>query len=221
MAEHTITFSTFLKLLELPDGGKKSALRGFLRAGGYRYWRPLQELARPVAKKELSLSELQEQVAIMAKGHQRKYNEAALTSLLKWVSRRTIVVHKSPDKQLKEFGTAGLKIKLDPELTFSMGGIEYLMHVWATNSPPLSEETLSMGLYFFRSCFTKLYPNHQYLIFDTVKNNVFTELAILDSAKEMLAAQRNKLDKIWTELNTSDDEHFPDEHPDSHAPPPL
>lgn len=44
-----LAFSTFLKLLEIPEPQKMATLRGFRRGGGFNYWRPLQVLAPEVA----------------------------------------------------------------------------------------------------------------------------------------------------------------------------
>ena len=129
---------------------------------------------------------------MMAKSHQRKYNDRALTNLLKWVSRRRVTARALPQKMVKKFGDSGLKVRLNPEAAFAMDGRVYLMHIWATNIPTLSEETLSMGLYFFRHHFRRgEQSDHQFLIFDTVKDRIFAEFNILGNAPEMLASQKN------------------------------
>lgn len=200
--DRRLAFSTFLKLLELPQPQKAAALRGFKRGGGFNYWHPMQVLAREVANRELDLSGVQQKVAAMAKGHQRKYNVNALTNLLKWVIRRKITPLTRPEKVIKKFGNSGLKVRIAPELAFRMGGNNYFMHVWATNNPSLSPETLSMGLYFFRRHFRKAgYENYQYLIFDTVKDSVFGEFNIFENASEMLADQRELLSEIWASID--------------------
>ncbi len=204
MAERELAFSTFLKLLELDGPHQLAALRGFLRGGGYNYWRPLQVLAPNVVSGELDLAGIQNSVGLMAKGHQRKYNEHALTVLLKWLSRRKIQVRRRPERLVKKFGNTGLHVRLEPEVAFAMDGREYLMHVWATNKPPLSEETLSMGLYYLRNHFHgELDRDVQFLIFDTVKNRLFSEISILENAPELLRAQRDQLSNLWAEVNSS------------------
>jgi hypothetical protein len=196
-----LAFSTFLKLLEIPEPQKMATLRGFKRGGGFNYWRPLQALAPEVAVGALPLAGIQGRMAVLAKGHQRKYNESALLNLLKWVSRRKLTLRTRPEKIVKRFGSAGLHVRIEPELAFSMRGRDYLMHIWATNTPVLSEETLSMGWHFFRHAFAKTnHDNHQFLILDTVKDRVFGEVNMLDNAEEMLAMQRDVLDRIWASL---------------------
>lgn len=204
--ERVLAFSTFLKLLELPEPQKVVALRGFLRGGGFNYWRPMQVLAAEVAKGELDLSGIQERVGQMAKSHQRKYNEIALTNLLKWTSRKKISLRTSPEKVVKKFGNSGLKVRIKPELAFSLDGRNYLMHIWATNNPSLSEETLSMGLYFFRHHLKDEHENFQFLIFDTVKNRIFAEFSIFGNAAESLRAQREILSEKWKEVNSITDD---------------
>lgn len=202
MSERELAFSTFLKLLELPEPQKAATLRGFKRGGGFNYWRPLQVLAPEVVGGKLDMSGIQERMSGLAKGHQRKYNDHALTNLLKWVSRRRVVLRSYPNKVVKKFGNSGLKVRLMPEAAFAMDGRNYLMHVWATNNPTLSEETLSMGLYFFRHHFqSEGHANYQFLIFDTVKNEIFAEFNILRSASELLSKQREILTSLWKNID--------------------
>ena len=203
MSDRELAFSTFLKLLELPEPKKAATLRGFKRGGGFNYWRPLQALAPEVIGGKLNINGIQEKMALMAKGHQRKYNDHALTNLLKWVSRRRVSLRSRPKKIVKKFGNSGLKVRLEPEVAFGMDGRNYLMHIWATNNPPLSEETLSMGLFFFRYHFQNAGDtNHQYLIFDTVKDRIFAEFNILESALVMLRAQRDMLNSLWSRIES-------------------
>ena len=200
--DRELAFSTFLKLLELPRRDKAATLRGFKRAGGFNYWRPMTKLAPKVAKGSLDLSDIQEEVGNLAKGHQRKYNINALTNLLKWTSRRRLTMRKSPGRLVKEFGSTGLKVRIEPELSFAMQGNEYLVHLWATTNPTLSEETLSMGLFFFRYHFRKNgYENHRYLILDTVKDRMFSEVGIIDHMPDMLREQGEILSSLWADIN--------------------
>ncbi|MBT5047251.1 MAG: hypothetical protein HOM58_02020 [Rhodospirillaceae bacterium] len=96
-----------------------------------------------------------------------------------------------------------MKVRLNPEVAFAMGGHSYLMHIWATNNPTLTEETLSMGLYFFRHYYRKVGGNDvQFLIFDTVKDRIFAEFNVLDSANDMLIEQRAILSSMWSEISS-------------------
>ncbi len=200
--EHKLAFSTFMKLIELDDKPKQTTLRGFLRGGGFNYWRPLQSLAKKVANGELDVASLQDEVAHRSKGHQRKYNTNALTKLLFWASRRSITVRREPGPKIVKLTKSGLSVKIAPELAFIMQGNKYLMHIWATNSPSLSEETLSTALYFFKSEIDEKYKNGwNFLIFDTVKDRVFGELDILQNAPEMLAAEGKNLGVLWDKVN--------------------
>lgn len=203
--ERTLAFSTFLKLLELPTAQKATVLRGFRSRGGFNYWRPMQVLAPDVVSGQLDLKSIQEEVGKMSKGHQTKYNVNALTKILKWSSRRKISVRRRPGKVVRKFGNSGLQVRIEPEVAFSMVGHTYLMHVWATTNPSLSEETLSMGLYYFRSTFQKEgNDNYQYLIFDTVKDRVFADLSIFENAVEMLREQRETLSSLWAEIGAEE-----------------
>lgn len=217
MENRELAFSTFLKLLELPEPQKATTLRGFLRGGGFNYWRPLQVLAPEVIAGGLKLSDIQEKVALMAKSHQRKYNDHALTNLLKWAGRRRVQPRKRPEKIVKKFGNSGLNVRLEPEVAFAMDGRLYLMHIWATNDPTLSEETLSMGLHFFRLHFQEAgYKDWQYLIFDTVKDRIFAEFNILENAASMLGVQRETLSNLWSSLSGRSDapRYRPDDYPE-------
>ena len=224
MVTRELAFSTFLKLLELTDAQKRATLRGFKRGGGYNYWRPLQLLAAEAISGKLGLSDVQDKVAFMAKGHQRKYNERALTSILKWASRRRLQLRDRPERVVKKFGNSGLKVRLEPEVAFLMDRRRYLMHIWATNSPTLSEETLSMGLFFFRHHMQgTVEPDCQFLIFDAVKDRIFAEFNILSNAGDMLTRQRESLNKHWSDLESEgetsgpapekDDGSIDDSHP--------
>lgn len=200
--DRQLAFSTFLKLLELPDTQKAATLRGFRRGGGFNYWRPMQNLAPEVATRRLDIMGIQDRVAVLAKGHQRKYNESALMTLLKWCSRKKLSLQSSPGKHIVPIGAAGLSVRLEPELAFLTGGRNYVMQIWATNNPSLSDETLSAGLFLFVQAFRGILTRDtQYVIFDCVKNRLFTEINMIDNAADMLAAQITVLDALWRDLD--------------------
>ena len=205
MAKRELAFSTFLKLLELNEPQKATTLRGFLRGGGFNYWRPLQMLAPDIVSGKLALGDIASRVGALAKGHQRKYNEAALDRLLKWVLGRNLQYRRAPEKVVRDFGESGLKVRIEPEVAFVMDGRHYLMHIWATNSPSLSDETLSMGLHFFRQSMKPTLPDANYLLFDTIKNRVFSEVDLLQHASSWLDAQQLILSLLWDKINAPED----------------
>lgn len=225
---HDLAFSTFLKLLELDEPKKKAMLRGFLRGGGYNYWRPLQMLAPDVARGDLDMAGIQDKCAAMAKSHQRKYNEAALTKLMKWTSRRSITVRAKPEIPVtKKFGNSGLRVRMQPELIFSVGPQKYWLQLWATNSPVLTEETLSMGLFFLMSHVRQEHRDSDlsFLIFDTIKERMYGEFDVLANAQQHLSAERAIIDSLWSELTAGESgeersERRREEQPDEHAPRP-
>lgn len=203
---HELAFSTFLKLLELDEQKKRTMLRGFLRGGGYNYWRPLQVLAPDVARGDLGMAGIQEKCGAMSKSHQRKYNEAALTKLLKWTSRRSVTVRAKPDTPVtRKFGNAGLKVRIQPELIFCVGSQRYWLQMWATNSPTLTEETFSMGLFFLINHARQEHRDSDlsFLIFDTIKEKMYGEFDVLANAQHHLSAQRAIIDGLWSELTSS------------------
>ncbi len=108
---------------------------------------------------------------------------------------------------------------MEPELAFSMVGHTYLVHVWATTKPSLSEQTLSMGLYLFRSSFYKEgYDNYQYLIFDTVKDRIFAEFNIFDNAVDMLREQREIFSSLWAGMEAEETPQRPRRRPHQDQP---
>lgn len=206
MKKHTLAFSTFLKLLELSDDKKRTMLKGFTRKGGYNYWFPLQNLAEDVASNNLVGGDISNRVGQMCKSHQQKYNDLALLKLSMWFERRKAKVIQKPDKIEKKFTNSGLSVKLNPEVAFEMGGVKYMMHVWATNTPALSEQTLSAGLNFFQHHFRQSgYEDYQYMIYDTTKDNVFGEFNILQNAGLVLSDQRNVIHDLWHEVWNEND----------------
>lgn len=222
-ADHKLGFSTFLKLLELPEPKKASMLRGFKKAGGYDYWKPLKTYASDVANQDIVGAGISDAVRMMSKGHQLKYNDQALTRVSKWFQSRHATVVKRPDGIVRKFTNSGLHVRLEPEVAFKIGRQKFLMHIWATNSPSLSERTLSTGLYYFKEHFSEAGNDDcQYLIYDTVKDRVFGELDILVSAHNILHVQREIIHQLWHDVwregdNGGDDTYIsPDDRPGFH-----
>lgn len=223
MVKHALAFSTFLKLLELEEKPARATLRGFLRKGGFNYWRPMQLLARKIVRKEMSIGEISGEVGILAKGHQRKYNEAALIQMAKWFDRRKAVWRNPPSRTLVDVGASGLSVRIEPEIGFMLGKRHFLMHVWATNTPLLSEETVSAALYFLikNGSDWDTTSEFEWLIYDTVKDRVANSLSLLEDADVLLDAKLSRLDTMWKEESSPSsqpDDDFPD-HPDTPPPP--
>ena len=76
------------------------------------------------------------------------------------------------------------------------------MAVWATTKPALSDEVLSVGLFFMKRAYeVKGHTHHQFLIFDTVRNRVFSEIDILSSTLFLLKSRHDAIKKDWMEIN--------------------
>lgn len=200
-------FSTFLKLLELQDKQRESAIKGLKRGGGFQYWRPLFNLAPEIVRGKLDTLDIPERVALMASGHQQKYNEAALAKLAIWVGRYGVEYRSRPERIVEPIDeTVGLAVRIEPEVAFATDGDKHLMHVWATKNPILSERTLSMGLAFFRDVSRAHGHNDcRFLILDTVRDRTFVELNIVKNARLMLQKEIDDIVARW-----ADDDH-PDE----------
>jgi len=200
--QHNLSFSTFLKLLELDGASRRSALKGLLRGGGYNYWRPLQQLAPDVAQGSMQLDEIQQKVAQLSKGHQRKYNQKALVHLLEWCSRRKYKSRKLLSGPIeRKLGNSGLILRVNPELHLSQSDRDYWVQIWATNNPSLEDETLSMGLHMLRACMKKNGFEGRFLIFDAVKKRMFSEIDMLDDAPELLVQECREISDTWEELS--------------------
>ncbi|MBL1404974.1 MAG: hypothetical protein COC17_03785 [Hyphomicrobiales bacterium] len=202
--QRIIAFSTFLKLIELDEQKKKTMLRGFLRGGGFNYWRPLQVLSQEIIQNKLDFEGLSSKMESFAKGHQQKYNKNALIKILDWKSKRTLLALERQGRFEYVLGNSGFTVKMEPELAFSLNGSDYLAHVWATNTPTLSESTFSVGLYMLKLAA----ENHgikskNFLIIDTVKDRSFGEFNILANSESMLNAQSALLGALWQEINNT------------------
>ena len=216
--DREIGFSTFVKLVALPLKKQESTLRGFLSGGGYDYWRPLRELAVPAIAGEIDIMDMGFWVSKYAKAHQLKYNTSALTTLTRWITQRSLVLRKNDVYLVKQFGNAGLKVRLAPELALSRGNKKIYVHVWATNNPVLTDVSLSMGLRFFElHAHQSLEEDFECAIFDAVKGRMFSEMEILANADEHLSAQQEQLSALWNEVSgstkSSKNAHLPDAHP--------
>ncbi|MEM7214918.1 MAG: hypothetical protein AAF423_05185 [Pseudomonadota bacterium] len=198
--QRVIAFSTFLKLVELDDQKKMAALRGFKRGGGFNYWRPLQVLSSEIIKNQLTLEDLSSRLDTFAKGHQKKYNERALLKILLWKSKRKVNARRRPERFEYRLGSSGFTVKFEPELSFELNGSNYLAHVWATNTPTLSETSLSVGLYLLKLAARKNgLIDYNYLILDTVKDRTFGEFDILANSEDMLNDQISILGDLWSD----------------------
>ena len=221
--DHTLNFTTFLKLLELPENQKRTMLKGFTSPGGYDYWRPLKRFAEDVAKLKITGAQITDNVSGFCKGHQLKYNDEALTKLSRWFEMRKAKVISNPGEHVTKLGNSGMKVRLAPEVAFEMERVQYVMHIWATNTPSLSDRTLSTGLFFFRDRFIKAgHDGFQYLIYDTVKGRVFGEFDILSNANAELQMQQTSIHALWKEVwaqkgdQSSDGTSLPSDGPGLH-----
>lgn len=193
-------FSTFLKILELKDAARLTALKGMQRGGGYQYWRPLSLLSPQVMRNELLLDDIEGRVSELSNGHQAKYNTAALRRISEWVTLRDVVYRRRPaaeDRIIYPIGSIELSVKIEPEVAFAMNDGEFHMQVWATRSPTLSEQTLSMGMFLFRKASRKAGRTQRLVIFDTVKDRLFYETDILRNAEQNLEREIRDIDRQW------------------------
>jgi hypothetical protein len=192
-----IAFSTFLKLLELDQKARRAEFRRLNAGGGYPYWQPLKDAATNAIKVGADVNALIKEVEKKCSGHQQKHNKNALVTLCGWSQTRECTPIEQPSALTIPFGTSGISIRLHPDISFKLNGITYSMLLWATTKPPLSDETLSVALLFTRSEYEHHGVGHRFVIFDTIKKKVFTEMDIIASANKLLQAKKDLFKKDW------------------------
>lgn len=216
-----IGFSAFLKLVELADGPRKTALKKKLGGGkGFQYWRPVQTVAPKAILPAADFAALKQEIDGLCSGHQRKYNNNAFDAFCKWVEGKAITASPSLPTIDVPFGSSGLTIRLKPNMSFELEGKLYSINLWATTKPELSRKTLSIGLRFCANAFKAKGYTHNHLILDTVKNRLFREDDILPNALHLLKDKVDAFKKDWDELNSippapgpNKDEKQPPIHP--------
>lgn len=194
-----IALSTFLKLLELPEKDRRAEFRRLSAGGGFPYWQPLKDVALDAVTVGANLDQLIKQVEKKCSGHQQKNNKNALVTLCGWSKKRECKPVKRPPALTIPFGTSGISIRLQPDVSFELNAITYSMVLWATTKPPLSDGTLSVALLFIRDEYEPHGVNNRFVIFDTIKNRVFTEMDIIASAQKLLEAKKEIFKKNWEE----------------------
>jgi hypothetical protein len=196
-----IAFTTFLKLLQLPDGPRRASLKKLASGSGYPYWRPLQKIASEAVLPGANIDILRQKVEQFCTGHQQKHNKNGLTVLHNWAQERSCEVADTFPEIVADFGSSGLAVRLRPDVSFRLNGTIFSMALWATTKPELSKEVLSIGLFFMKRAYeAKGYTGHQFLIFDTVKDRVFSEIDILASTLHLLKSKHDVLRNDWAEV---------------------
>jgi len=197
-----IAFATFLKLLQLDGSPRRAELKRLLVGGGYPYWRPLQSLASQAILAGASLENLNAKVGSVCTGHQEKYNKNGLKALFKWAQDRSCKPADPIPEIVAKFGSSGLAVRLKPELSFELNGNLISMALWATIKPALSDEVLSIGLFFMKRAYeVKGHTQRQFLLFDTTKDRVFSEIDILSSTLFLLKSKHDGIKKDWAETS--------------------
>jgi len=198
-----IGFSAFLKLLQLPDGQRKTELKKKLGGGGgFQYWRPLQLVAPKAIAPTASIPNLSAELELMCSGHQRTYNKNAFAAFSKWREGKLIKEAEPLPMIEAQFGNSGLIIRMRPEVCFELDGALHSMSLWATTKPALTVDTLSVGLFFLAAAYkANKHGSHRHLIFDTVSNVVFREADILPTAIYKLKDKADAFKKDWDDLN--------------------
>lgn len=197
-----IAFSTFLKLLELQEKDRRTEFRRLNAGSGFPYWQPLKDAATEAVKTDANLDLLIQQVERKCSGHQQKYNKNALVTLCAWSKRRECSPIESPPTLTVPFGSSGISVRLQPDVSFELNGTTYSMVLWATTKPSLSDETLSVALLFIRVEYEEHKVSNRFVIFDTIKNRVFTEMDIVAAAQKLLEAKKEIFKKNWEEAIT-------------------
>lgn len=199
-----IAFQTFLKLCSQTDGGKRSTLRNYLRPGGYDYWRPLKILAEDVATLAIPEAEVEGRVnGMCSKTDQRRYNSNALIRLSQWATPRRPQLLARPPRKVVPMGSGSIAIRVEAELCFQQRRDRNLMSIWATTGTSLEDEIASAGLLFLSDNLREgAFESHRVLLFNTVRNRIYDESTILESAPTLLDQQTTLIERIWTELNT-------------------
>lgn len=217
-----IGFCAFLKLLELLDRPRKAELKKKLGGGGgFQYWRPIQTVAPKAILPFADTESLKQDIDVLCSGHQRKYNKNAFAAFCKWINGKSIEPASGLPSFDVPFGNSGLVIRLKPDVSFKLNGDAYSMNLWATTKPPLSINSLSVGLLFCASAYKKQgYGDHKHVVLDTISNRLFREEDILPNALHLLKNKADAFKKDWEELNPvpTTPPEGPADHPDHPKP---
>lgn len=198
-----IGFSAFLKLLELSEGPRKSELKKKLGGGGgFQYWRPLHITAPKAILPGANVGLLKAEIASLCSGHQRQYNDNALTMFSRWTAGRALEPGVALPVIDVPFGNSGLSVRLRPTVTFKLDGTLFAMNLWATTRPALTINTLSIGLLFCASAYkAQGHQAHKHVIFDTIKNRLFVEEEILPNSLLLLKDKVDAFKRDWDALS--------------------
>lgn len=197
-----IAFTTYLKLLQLNAQQRKAELKKMLSGTGFRYWSPIKEIAPSALKPGADLKLLEEEIEKRCTSHRRKHNKNALKALYDWAQGKDLKEEPLLPELTVSIAKSGLSVKLKPEVSFEMDGKLFAMALWPTTKPPITKETLTMGLLIMRLRYrAKKYNDHDFLVLDTVGNvlvdNVEDESVTLIRLKE----KHEAIEKDWIELN--------------------
>jgi hypothetical protein len=200
-----IGFLAFLKLLQLPDGARRAELKKKLGGGGgFQYWRPLQIVASKAILPGANVGSLTLEIDSLCSGHQRRYNQNGFEAFSKWIQGKSIEPIDPLPKIEAAFGNSGLIIRLGPDVSFKLDGIPRSMNLWATTTPLLTINALSVGLFFLAAAYkTRGHTGCQHLILDTISNSLFSEADIIPSAIHLLKDKVDAFKKDWEELNST------------------
>jgi len=199
-----IKFSTFLKLLGQVELEKsRGELQKYTRGGGFPYWQPLEEAAPQTMKAGADIEHLKSRIASRSTGHRRIYNTRAVERLHSWAQARACIVVEDLEEIVEPIGSSSLAVRLKPDVVFEQGGRRRALSVWATNKPLLSNDTLSIGLFFQRQA----YRSHgerdaEFLIFDSIQNRMFSDLDIVAHAATKLTERVQIIARQWASIES-------------------
>jgi hypothetical protein len=210
-------FTTFLKLVELPDHLRKTELKKKLKGGGgFQYWRPLQIVAPKAFLPAANIEALKTEIDKLSSGPQRTYNKNAFASFCQWTKGKVLKPAASLPVIDVPFGNSGLTVRMRPDVSFEIDGQLFSMSLWATTKPLLSVASLSVGLKFSSDAYTEReHTTHKHLILDTITNKLFREEDILPNSTSLLMqkieAFRKDIESFGPSPSPSPDS--PSEHP--------
>lgn len=146
----TQSLSAFLKIITRTTPQKLSEYAKYQTPGGYDFYWMLRDAAYARTVGGESSAECLQPILDINRDIEKKHNKSAFKALDWWLGKENPAsFFESPVGSI-ESPAGHLSVKLEPAFGYEKNGKRRLVHLWATQSPALTQNVAGCGLYLMK-----------------------------------------------------------------------
>jgi hypothetical protein len=202
MKNLNLSFTTFLKLMNLNDEAKMREVQKYFSGSGYDFYKELRRGAKEISLGSSTKDDVYQRINSLSRKPERDNNMEGLEAFLKWLHKQRGDFTYPPHDIVKS-QTEFVNIRISPEVFYrDTSNFGHIVYIWNTKTPKPSKGSIGAGLYLLKEFLAQgSYTNSSVYLLNLRENKVYDESIIKNTSQIIAYNNISALEDLWQRMN--------------------